>query len=206
MRRIGMRGGARVLRAGAVATAVGLGGVSAATNVATAQTSWGAALAGSAQVPSNPSTGSGFAVLSLAGNLLTVNVQWTGLTGGPAQAAHIHCCVLPTDNATVAVPFVGFPVMTAGTYNATFDLANASVYTSAFLTANGGSAAGAESALLAGLNAGRAYVNIHNAVYPGGEIRGNLAPALTMPEPSGVALVAAGLGGVAAIARRRRRA
>ena len=104
----------------------------------------------------------------------------------------------------MVVPFVGFPAVTAGTYNNTFDLTSSSVYTSAFLDANGGTAAGAEAALLAGLNAGQAYVNIHDATYPGGEIRADLSPALTMPEPSSLALAATALGGAGLIARRRR--
>jgi hypothetical protein len=43
------------------------------------------------------------------------------------------------------------------------------------VTANGGTTAGAEAALLAGLEAGQAYLNIHTTMFPGGEIRGFLA-------------------------------
>lgn len=207
MRRNSMRGATHALRAGVVAAAVGVGGMTVAARGAAAQTSWGGALSGSQQVPANASAASGFAVLSLTGNVLKVDVAWSGLVGGPAAAAHIHCCALPNANAAVAVPFVGFPTTIAGTYDNTFDLSNAAVYTSAFLSASGGTAAGAEAALLAGLDAGQAYVNIHDATYPGGEIRADLAPALTMtPEPTSLALAAAGLGAAAALARRRRRA
>ena len=203
MRQMNGRKAARAVRAGAIAAAVGLVGVAAP---AAAQTSWSGQLLGSSQVPANASTASGFATLSLAGNALTVDVRWSGLTGGAAEAGHIHCCALPGSNAGIAVPFVGFPTVTTGTYDNTFDLSTASVYTSAFLAAHGGTAAGAEAALLAGLDGGRAYVNIHNPTYPGGEIRANLAPALTMaPEPSSFALAATALGGAGLVARRRRR-
>jgi hypothetical protein len=51
-----------------------------------------------------------------------------------------------------------------------------------------GTAASARGVLLAGLEAGRAYVNIHDAVFPGGGIRGHV-----VPEPSAHALLAVAL-------------
>ena len=97
-----------------------------------------------------------------------------GLTGGPAAAAHIHSCAGPGVNAGVAVPFTGFPNTTSGTYSNTFDLTQSSVYTAAFETANGGTAVGAESALVTALFAGLTYAKIHDAQFPDGEIRGQL--------------------------------
>ena len=47
-------------------------------------------------------------------------------------------------------------------------------YNPAFVTAHGGTAASAAAALLAGLEAGQAYLNIHTTTHPGGEIRGFL--------------------------------
>jgi hypothetical protein len=75
------------------------------------------------------------------------------------------------------------------------------VYTAAFETANGGTAAGAESALVAALFAGQAYANIHDATFPGGEIRGQLL--LQTPEPSTLMLLGIALTGL--VARRKRR-
>jgi hypothetical protein len=72
-----------------------------------------------------------------------------------------------------------------------FDLTDASVYTATFLNANGGTAAGAEAALLAGIEGGLAYANIHDAEFRGGEIRGFITP-----EPSSVLMFALGLAGV----------
>ena len=68
----------------------------------------------------------------------------------------------------------GFPLgVTAGTYTRTFDMTDPASYNPAFVTANGGTT-GAEAALLAGLQAGQAYLNIHTTMFPGGEIRGFL--------------------------------
>jgi hypothetical protein len=148
------------------------------------------ALSGANESPANSSTASGNSVLTLDGNLLKVDVSFAGLTGGNASAAHIHCCTPPT-NVGVAVGFPSFPNATDGTYTHTFDLTDSAVYTPTFLNDfGGGTAAGAEAALIAGLASGNAYVNIHNAVFPGGEIRG--FPAV-VPEPGNVLLLATGL-------------
>lgn len=158
-----------------------------------------AQLLGSNEVPSNPSTATGFATVWLDGNLLTVDVNWQNLTGGTPSAAHIHCCTPQGTNTGVAVGFTGFPASLSGTYTNTFDLLNPAVYTSSFLNNfGGGTAAGAESALLAGIANGQAYVNIHNATYPGGEIRGFL-----VPEPASLALMGLGIAAIGFLKRRR---
>ena len=58
-------------------------------------------------------------------------------------------------------------------------MTDASSYNPAFVTANGGTVAGAEAALLAGLHAGTAYLNIHTSMVPAGEIRGFLVEVPT---------------------------
>src|SRR5262245_25220530 len=80
-----------------------------------------ASLSANQENPANGSAATGLADLSLVGDNLTVNVSWSGLTG-PATAAHIHCCVVPPTNTGVAIPFVGFPSATSGTYIHTFNL------------------------------------------------------------------------------------
>jgi hypothetical protein len=72
-------------------------------------------------------------------------------------------------------------------------------YNATFVTANGGTALSAEAALIAGLNAGQAYVNIHDAEFPGGEIRGQL-----VPEPATWSFVGLALTGLALFGRKRR--
>jgi hypothetical protein len=161
-----------------------------------------AGLDGLHEVPPNASPATGFITVTVVSNSLTVDISWTGLIGGPAFAAHIHCCTAPGTNTGVAVGFTGFPATTSGAYLHTFDLLDSAIYTPTFLTASGGTAAGAEAALIAGLNAGTAYSNIHNATFSGGEIRGNLA---AVPEPSTAILLMAGLLAAAGFLYRRNR-
>jgi hypothetical protein len=159
-------------------------------------------LSGANENPGNPSTASGNALLTLDGDSLTVDLSFAGLTGGPAAAAHIHCCVPRPGNVAVAVGFPGFPNTTSDTYTHTFDLTDSTIYTASFL--GSGTAADAEAALIAGLASGTAYVNIHNTGFGDGEIRG--FPVL-VPEPANVLLLATGLLAVAlrvGAARRKR--
>lgn len=178
-------------------------GLLVAAAPAHAQKHWAGVMKGTNEVPANPSPAIGWTDVFLNGNLLTVNVIWQGLVGGNPAAAHIHCCVAPGSNVGVAVGFTGFPATTSGTYFGTFDLTNAAVYTSSFLNNfGGGTAAGAEAALISGLDAGNAYSNIHNAVYPGGEIRALL---VATPEPASMVLMASGLIAFAGVGFVRRR-
>ena len=73
-----------------------------------------------------------------------------------------------------------------------FDLTLASSYNPAFVSANGGTAANAEAALLAGLVADTGYLNIHTTNFPGGEVSGFL---VATPEPATILLAAVALGG-----------
>jgi hypothetical protein len=166
-----------------------------------------AALNGTNQNPANGSTATGAAWVWIdsAANMMTVKVVFSGLTGGPATAAHIHCCIAPPGNVGVAtaVPtFPGFPNATSGSYMQTFDMTNAASYNPGFIAANGGTTASAEAALFAGIMDDMAYLNIHDAEFPGGEIRGFLTPA---PEPATLSLLGIGLLGAFA-ARGKRKA
>jgi hypothetical protein len=164
-----------------------------------------ATLTGAQQVPPVVTPGSGLATLSLTGgSLLTVNVTFANLSSG-TLFAHIHAPAPLGQNAPVAVPFAGFPVgVTAGTYNAVLNLDLGSTYEPTFLTANGGSVAAARTSLVSAMTGGLAYVNVHTATFPNGEVRGQIGQASVVPEPGTYVLLATGLAGLGMIARRRR--
>ena len=64
---------------------------------------------------------------------------------------------------------MGFPLgVTSGSDDHTFDLGEPGTFNATFLGANGGTAEGAAAALIAGLEAGQAYFNIHTNFAPGG--------------------------------------
>jgi hypothetical protein len=105
--------------------------------------------------------------------------------------------------ATTTPTFTGFPLgVTSGTYDQVFDMTQASSYNPAFVTAEGGLAT-AEAALVAGIIAGEAYLNIHTTLNPGGEIRGFLAAPT--PLPAALPLFATGLGALGLLGWRRKR-
>lgn len=165
---------------------------------------YSAVLTGDQEKPTEVITdGTGFSTLTLVGSLLEVQLDFMDLEGLTTDA-HIHCCVDPSGATGVAVGFTpaGFPLgVSAGSFNAVFNLDDASIYTMNFLNANGGTAAGAKAALVSAMEVGRAYVNVHSTYSRPGEIRGNIS---AVPEPATIGLVGLALGGLAV--RRRLRA
>lgn len=167
-----------------------------------------ATLTGPAESPTNasPATGLATVVIDDSAHTMRLDVTFSGLLG-TTTAAHIHCCAVPPLGGTAGVAtttptFAGFPLgATSGAYGATLDLLAPGSYNPAFVTAHGGTPAGAEAFLLNGLALQQAYLNIHSTSFPGGEIRGFLSP---VPEPSAMAML--GLGIVAVGLCRRRRA
>ena len=124
-------------------------------------------LTGDQSVLPNVTTASGTATVTVddVADTVFVSLTFTGLTGGPASAAHIHCCVAITANGPVVIPFTGFPATTSGTYSNTFT--------------------GVSAANIAGIEAGLAYINIHNAGFQG-EIRGEYSnPGASLYRPHG---------------------
>ena len=133
------------------------------------------ALDAASVVPPTPSSGTGTAEVTIDEDQLTVDLSFSGL-GANSVGSHIHCCTAAGSNVGVAILFPSFPVgVTSGTYAQNFDLASAATYLAAFVNANGGSAAGAKAALLAGIARGHAYTCVHTITFGGGEIRSQLA-------------------------------
>lgn len=180
-------------------------GLAALTAGATTYTT---GLSGAIEAPPNASPGTGTALVTfdIAQHTLSIDITFSGLLAG-TTAAHIHCCTAMPEagNAGVATQtptFTGFPLgATSGTYQHLFDTSDAASWNASFIAANGGTTAGAEAALLAGLDAGTAYLNLHTGMFPSGEIRGFLQP---VPEPAGVAMLLAGTPLMLVLARRRR--
>jgi hypothetical protein len=162
-------------------------------------------LNGTSESPPNASPGTGFGRITMDSTATTMRVEATfsGLVA-PTIASHIHARADASQaNGGVATQtpfFTGFPIgVTAGSYDHTFDMTLTSSYNAPFVTANGGTAAGAWAALKAKMAAGLTYLNIHSSSFTGGEIRGDLR---LVPEPA--MMLVLGLGAAALIRRRRK--
>lgn len=174
---------------GVVALVAGVAGRAEAGFTATAQ------LGGAQEVPpvATGAVGSATVVYDDAAGTLTVDVSYYGLSA-PPSAAHIHVGAFGT-NGPVIFNFPNLPPGTAGTYQVVLDagdlIPRPAVGINTFQNA------------IDAIEAGNAYVNMHNRVHPGGEIRGQLG-VLSVPAPAGVVLAAVGAVGLLAARLRRR--
>ena len=176
---------------------------------------FGGIFSGANEVPptGSPGAGSVAVVLDPTAETIQIIASFFGLTV-PDTMAHIHCCqTMPGTNVGVAttVPaFAGFPLgVTQGTYlSPVFSLEDPSFFNPAFVTLQGGMEQ-AEAALIAGIEGGHTYFNIHTSNFSGGEIRTELLPlGVPVPAPivgAGLPGLVAACGALLALARRRRR-
>ena len=154
-------------------------------------------LSGANELPNpvpSPGTGLATVVLDPTAQTIQITATFSGLTSPTITGAHIHCCAPFGTNAGVATTtpvFPGFPqVGTSGTYSSpVFDLTQPLIYNSAFVAMFPGGIPQAEAALIAGIEGGQTYFNIHTSNFTGGEIRGQLT---AVPGP----IVGAGLPGL----------
>ena len=123
-----------------------------------AATSYKSSMSGKDEVPPTTSAGTGTATVTYDAS--TKTVTWDGTfsgLSGPATAAHIHGPADAGKNAGVIVPLSQKDVPFTSPFKGTMTLADDKA-----------------TALAAALSAGQAYVNVHTAANPGGEIRGQL--------------------------------
>ncbi len=142
------------------------------------------------------SNGSGTATInySMMNNDFTYTLSWSNLTGS-ATMAHIHFGA-PGVVGPIIVPF--FMTTMPGTDTISGTLTQANVMPAGAIHTIADVATAIEN--------GQAYVNIHTAAYPNGELRGQLAASSTAtPEPgtTGLMILALGSGVVFAVRKRR---
>lgn len=151
------------------------------------------------EVPTNSSTANGAATLfyndkataTPADDSFDFSMSVFGLTG-PITGAHIHAPAAVGVNAPVVVALNVAP----------FVLLNSG----SSLLIGGSDVATPYVSFLSQLQSGLTYVNVHSALFPGGEVRGQLFEVSVVPEPSSMVLLLAGLGftGLLMTSRSRR--
>jgi hypothetical protein len=132
--------------------------VQTATNVAgpyRPELRFEAVLRGVNENPPNVSGATGFGTVTLSPDqtTITVNERFSNISA-PASASHIHGPAGPGTNASVLFPFSGVPAATSGAIpEQSFAITPTQV---GYLTN------------------GLLYMNVHDSIYPGGEIRAQL--------------------------------
>jgi CHRD domain-containing protein len=124
---------------------------------------------------STVASGSFEARLSNDGTSLSYELRYSGLEGGPATASHVHFGK-PAVNGGVSFFLCGGgtkPACPPGT--TTEAVVTGTVIATDVIGPTGqGIPAGGFPEILAAMRAGHAYANVHNATFPGGEIRAQL--------------------------------
>jgi CHRD domain-containing protein/PEP-CTERM motif-containing protein len=128
-------------------------------------------------------TGTSNLLLNDSETQIQLTLSWQNLTTN-AILAHIHG---PADANSTASPVIDLTSLLPAVPN-----------TSGSLTTNP-STFNVTPTQVAQLKAGLWYINVHSVNFPNGEIRGQF-----VPEPGTALLLAVGLGGIAAVGRRRR--
>lgn len=185
--------------------------IAPASHAQAAILSFTANLNGANEEPAVISAGTGTSLVTLdtIANTLRIQATFSGLTGN-TTVAHIHSATAVPGSGTSGVATVptlpGFPVgVKSGSFDTLLDLTLSSSYRAGFISSNGGTTATAQAALTAGLEQGRAYLNIHSDFAPAGEIRGFLIPVVqstAVPEPSSILGILTTLGAGSVLKRK----
>ena len=116
---------------------------------------------GAGEFPAKNVAGSGSSTIVKSGGTYTYTITYTGMTGA-LTGGHIHGPAAAGANAPVIVPFANATGAAAsGTLTGTFTSTNTPTISNDSLDVL--------------MRTGNAYVNLHTAANPGGEIRGQLS-------------------------------
>jgi hypothetical protein len=132
-------------------------------------------MSGYLEVPSVSTRGKGTIETRIRdGSRIDYKLTYSGLSGNPS-AAHVHFAQPSVNGGVVAFLCGGggkpaCPASTSGTVSGTIVAADIQA-----LTAQG-IAAGEFAEVAAAMKAGFTYANIHTALFPGGEVRGQISP------------------------------
>ena len=157
---------AAALAAAGVVTACN--GDAAAPQPGTQSTMYVAQMSGANEVPALTSGATGTATFTLTGQTLSYTVSVADLSGNVA-ASHIHLGAAGT-NGGILYPFTAAAVQSGQVASGTIDLTQP--------ISNGTSSISGDS-LLALLNSGQLYTNVHTQANPAGEIRGQITRQTT---------------------------
>lgn len=151
---------------GIVLGGAGLLGVlvsAAATHRTASKESFQASLTGSSEVPPVVTSAEGKAQFTVAGDTVTYSITAKGLTG--VVAAHVHVGAKGKNGAPAVTLYDGPKT----------NVESGELTRGSFTAADLHGVTFAE--LLGAMKQGGAYVNVHTAAHPKGEIRGQIAPS-----------------------------
>ncbi len=149
---------------GVVVSVVAIAACGSDNSVTVQSTTYATTLAGAKERPNpNVSTATGTATFIMVGSTLNYTVTATGLSGN-ITGSHIHVGSADASGGIVS-DLTQTGTQTGTVVTGSINLALPIVRGTSTITGD---------SLKVLLNNGNAYVNIHTAIYPGGEIRGNL--------------------------------